>query len=201
MNTPTTNNNNTVLIKTQTQIEALKMELAKVGLCMVHGMSQHQQAEKKKHIDTYVKRIQRDSNTESLERAVSNLFASKNASSDPIRMAAIAMHMCDRLLVEKQGNNNNNTSPPSRLIRDASRYTEHVQLKEFLKVVADEVDRVDTIRITKQVEASVDMLVDLYDDEEEEDDHMMMQQQRRRILDMIHAVLPGIEIPDSIVST
>ena len=195
MNTPNTPNNK--IIKTQT-IEALKMELAKVGLCMVNGMSQQQQAEKKKHIDTYVKRIQRDSNTESLERAVSNLFASKNASSDPIRMAAIAMHMCDRL-VDKQGNTNN-TSPPSRLIRDASRYTEHVQLKEFLKVVADEVDRVDTIRITKQVEASVDMLVDLYDDDEEYDeDHMMMQQQRRRILDMIHAVLPGIEIPDSIV--
>ena len=44
------------------------------------------------------------------------------------------------------------------------------------------------------------MLVDLYDDDEEYDeDHMMMQQQRRRILDIIHAVLPGIEIPDSIV--
>lgn len=170
---------------TTESVMELKMELAKVGLCMVHGMSQKAQADTKKRIDDYVERIKTlrnsDQDSRSLERAVSRLFE-KNSTEDPVRLAGIAMHMCDRVVASAT-----RSVAPSRLIRDASRYSECAELKEFLKVVADEVDRVNTPAITKQVEESVDILVDLYDEDLDDDDCL-----RRRTIETIHTLLPKI---------
>lgn len=170
-------------------VATLKMELAKVGLCMVHGMSQGAQTEKKKSIDEYVERIKiiRDSDEDSiaLEWAVIQLFE-KNATQDPVRLAGIAMHMCDRLVQRA-------SRLPSRMIRDASRCTESVELKSFLEMVADEVDRVGAPVITKEVEAHVDTLVELFDDDEPDGD------MRTRTIETICTLLPDMHVPPSIL--
>ena len=159
---------------TQRLAEKLKVELAKVGLQKVHGIPCHDN--QRTTIDGYLRTLSSATNeSRCLEEAVARLL--ENTTEDPVRLAGIAMHYCDRLTERKI---------QSRMIRDASRCSESSELKAFLDVVADEVDRVDSAAISKEVEALVDTLVEVFD----EPDHN--QEACRQHIEAIYALLPGL---------
>lgn len=176
-------------------LETLKIEIAKVGLQMVHGIPLSPAQTRTiddclETISIYAETSKSREILQQLKAAIESLLAN-HTSEDPVRRAGLALHFCDIL----------KTPPKKRrhMIRDASTCTDCEELRVFLLAVADDVDHndedLDDDRV-RELETCADNLVELIDDINEEYEEGVKQEYLDRVqhdLDTIIGLLPNAE--------